>query len=58
MKELAFQVIISLAIVWGLCAILTATDTLPEGDPARVTDIASAIDAAKWFYFPYPGMIA
>ena len=46
---------ISLALVWGLCAILTATDTLPKGDPARVTNLTTAIDAAKWFYFPYPG---
>ena len=51
----SLQIIISLIIVWSLCGILTATDTLPEDDPARVTDLKKKIDETAWFYFPYPG---
>ena len=42
-------------LVWILCGILTATDTLKEDDQARVGDISKSMGDATWFYFPYPG---
>ncbi|XP_063682266.1 solute carrier family 23 member 1-like [Bolinopsis microptera] len=49
------SIMISLTLVWSLCAILTVTDVLPQDDPARIINITSAIDATNWLYFPYPG---
>ncbi|KAL5254267.1 hypothetical protein ACHWQZ_G013898 [Mnemiopsis leidyi] len=49
------SIIISLIIVWGLCGILTATDTFDIDDPARVKNLKEEISKATWFYFPYPG---
>ncbi|KAL5246675.1 hypothetical protein ACHWQZ_G018778 [Mnemiopsis leidyi] len=49
------SVIISLVLVWVLCGILTATDTLGRDNPARVGDIRKSMGDATWFYFPYPG---
>ena len=50
-----FQIILSLAIMWSLCAILTATDTFPEGSPARTKNLTEQLAGTNWFYFPYPG---
>lgn len=41
--------------MWSICIILTVTNTLPEGHPAR-TDVRSRVlKDAPWFYVPYPG---
>lgn len=49
------SIILSLAIMWSLCAIFTATDTFPEDSPARTQNLTLALAEANWFYFPYPG---
>ena len=41
-------------IVWGTCAILTATDVLPENDAARTDLLTNIVDNSKWFRVPYP----
>ena len=55
------QVLLSIAVMWLLCYILTVTDALPEephkwGHVARTDTQGDAIDRAPWFRFPYPGM--
>ncbi|XP_053374414.1 solute carrier family 23 member 2-like isoform X2 [Mercenaria mercenaria] len=55
-----FPVLFAMIISWIICAILTATDVLPDdpkqwGYSAR-TDIQSdVLSKSKWFRFPYPG---
>ena len=52
--------ILAVLISWGVCAILTATENL-SSDPksqeyfTRTDARTHVLDAAKWFYFPYPG---
>ncbi|CAH1798276.1 unnamed protein product [Owenia fusiformis] len=52
-------IILTVAIMWTLCAILTATEVFPEdpvyGFKARTTSTIQAVNDASWFYFPYPG---
>lgn len=51
-----FQVLLTILLMWGLCLVLTLTDHLPKGHPAR-TDIKIAIiNDAPWFHLPYPGI--
>ncbi|ELU01493.1 hypothetical protein CAPTEDRAFT_111368 [Capitella teleta] len=55
-----FPIILALLIAWGVCAILTVTNALPDDDQhwayAARTDIKlNALSKAAWFRFPYPG---
>lgn len=49
-----FQVLLSLAIVWGICIILTATNVLHKSDPARADSKIRILYGAPWFRVPYP----
>ncbi|XP_023931886.1 solute carrier family 23 member 1 isoform X2 [Lingula anatina] len=59
-----FPVILSIVIVWGICAIITFTSDVtgwfPEdkdswGFGARTDSRGSVLTDAPWFRFPYPG---
>lgn len=41
--------------MWGICAILTVTNVLEEGHPARTDARLSVLTDSPWFYIPYPG---
>ena len=53
------QVILAVIVSWILCALLTATDAIPD-DPlhwsyhARTDVKSSVLDEARWFRIPYP----
>uniref|UniRef100_A0A0P4WE00 Solute carrier family 23 member 2 n=3 Tax=Scylla olivacea TaxID=85551 RepID=A0A0P4WE00_SCYOL len=49
-----FPVLLAILLSWGLCAILTATELLPEGNPARTDLNIDLINKSPWFRFPYP----
>ena len=40
--------------MWGLCAILTATNSFDESDPARTDTRMDILKDATWFRVPYP----
>lgn len=48
------QVLLALLIVWGTCAILTATNILPEGDPGRTDSKINILQKSPWVRVPYP----
>ncbi|XP_037924416.1 solute carrier family 23 member 2 isoform X2 [Hermetia illucens] len=50
-----FPVLLTIAIMWGLCAIFTVTNVFPPGHPARTDVRLSVLEDASWFYVPYPG---
>lgn len=41
--------------MWIICTILTVTDILPVGHPARADSKLKIINDSPWFRFPYPG---
>lgn len=41
--------------MWIICVILTITDALPPGHPARVDTKLNIIEESPWFRVPYPG---
>lgn len=41
--------------MWGLCLILTITDVLEVGHPARTDARIRVLTDSAWFYIPYPG---
>lgn len=41
--------------MWGICVILTVTNVLKEGHPARTDARLSVLTDSAWFYVPYPG---
>ncbi|XP_014674568.1 PREDICTED: solute carrier family 23 member 2-like [Priapulus caudatus] len=54
-----FPVILSITIVWLLCAILTASGALPDNPTAhgywsRTDTKLEVLNTAPWFRFPYP----
>lgn len=49
-----FPVLMTIAIMWGLCGILTATNVFEEGHPSRTDVRLKVLTNAKWFYVPYP----
>ncbi|XP_045129361.1 solute carrier family 23 member 1-like [Portunus trituberculatus] len=49
------SLLLAALITWGLCAILTVTDVLPEGSGARTDKANTLIEATPWIRFPYPG---
>ena len=48
------QVLLTIVVMWGLCAILTATEVLSENDPSRTDTRIDIFHDAEWFRFPYP----
>ncbi|CAG7826767.1 unnamed protein product [Allacma fusca] len=49
-----FPVLISVALVWSVCGILTAADVLKPGDPARTDSKLKILEGSPWFRIPYP----
>lgn len=41
--------------MWGICGLLTITDALEKGHPARTDVRLRVLTDASWFYIPYPG---
>lgn len=41
--------------MWGICGILTLTNVLEEGHPARTDARLRVLTDSSWFYIPYPG---
>ncbi|OXU18741.1 hypothetical protein TSAR_000108 [Trichomalopsis sarcophagae] len=50
-----FPVLLAIVVMWIICAILTATDALPEGHPGRTDTKIKIIEDSPWFRVPYPG---
>ncbi|XP_011708207.1 PREDICTED: solute carrier family 23 member 2 [Wasmannia auropunctata] len=50
-----FPVLLTIIIMWIICTILTVTDTLPFGHPARSDSKLRIINDSPWFRVPYPG---
>ena len=48
-------ILLAIGIMWSLCAVLTATDALEAGSPARTDGRLRVLYEAPWFRFPYPG---
>lgn len=46
--------LLSIVITWLLCGILTVSDALPPGNPARTDNKIRIIYEAPWFRIPYP----
>ncbi|XP_046640676.1 solute carrier family 23 member 1-like [Daphnia pulicaria] len=47
-------VLLSIVLVWTLCAILTVSDAFQTGSPARTDNKINILYEAPWFRFPYP----
>ncbi|KYM94211.1 Solute carrier family 23 member 1 [Cyphomyrmex costatus] len=50
-----FPVLLTIIVMWVICTILTMTDTLPFGHPARSDSKLRIINDSPWFRIPYPG---
>lgn len=50
-----FPVLLTIAIMWSLCGILTLTNVFEEGHPSRTDVRLKVLTDAKWFFVPYPG---
>ncbi|XP_068229650.1 solute carrier family 23 member 1-like [Palaemon carinicauda] len=50
-----FPMLLAVFISWMVCWILTVTDLLPEGSPARTDVKGSFLNNSPWFRVPYPG---
>ncbi|XP_072762369.1 solute carrier family 23 member 2 [Anoplolepis gracilipes] len=50
-----FPILLTIIIMWIICTILTVTDTLPYGHPARSDSKLKIISDSPWFRIPYPG---
>lgn len=50
-----FPVLLTISIMWGICAILTATNIFDTGHPARTDVRIRVLQDAPWFRIPYPG---
>ena len=48
------QVLITILFMWGLCAILTATNAVGPESAVRTDLKLSVIQKSAWFRFPYP----
>ena len=48
------QVLLTVAIMWVICFILTVTDTVPPGNPIRTDLKVELVQDAAWIKFPYP----
>jgi len=52
---LSFQVLLTITIMWILCALFTMYDYFPIGHPARTDVKIRIIGDSSWFRVPYPG---
>lgn len=50
-----FPVLFSIIVMWIISTILTVTNTLPFGHPARTDSKLRIINDSPWFRVPYPG---
>ncbi|XP_012278725.1 solute carrier family 23 member 2 isoform X2 [Orussus abietinus] len=50
-----FPVLLTIFIMWIICLVLTMTDVLPDGHPARTDSKIDILYDSPWFYIPYPG---
>lgn len=50
-----FPILLAILISWGACFLMTNTEYLPPGDPARTDIRASIIEKSPWIRVPYPG---
>ncbi|KAL0127507.1 hypothetical protein PUN28_003055 [Cardiocondyla obscurior] len=50
-----FPILLTIIVMWIICTILTVTDTLPFGHPARSDSKLRIISDSPWFRVPYPG---
>lgn len=50
-----FPVLLTIAIMWGICLVLTVTDVFPAGHHARTDVRLQVLTDASWFRVPYPG---
>ncbi|XP_015431505.1 PREDICTED: solute carrier family 23 member 1 [Dufourea novaeangliae] len=50
-----FPVLLTIVAMWIICTILTVTDVLPVGHPARSDSKLKIINQSPWFRIPYPG---
>ena len=48
------QVILAVALSWGLCWVLTYLEVLPEDSHARTDLRTNMLYEAPWFRLPYP----
>lgn len=48
-------ILLAILIMWSLCAILTVSDVLEPGSPARTDVRLRILYEAPWLRFPYPG---
>ena len=49
-----FPVLLTILIMWMMCAILTATDVFGDNDAARTDLNGIIIEKIAWARFPYP----
>ncbi|CAN7988414.1 unnamed protein product, partial [Ixodes hexagonus] len=47
-------ILVTVAVVWLVCYILTVNNFFPEQHPARTDNMALALGNATWFRIPYP----
>ncbi|XP_014203487.1 solute carrier family 23 member 2 [Copidosoma floridanum] len=50
-----FPVLLTIVVMWIICAILTITDALPPGHSGRADTKLNIINQSPWFRIPYPG---
>ncbi|XP_065202699.1 solute carrier family 23 member 1-like [Planococcus citri] len=50
-----FPVLLTIVIMWVICGVLTATNYLPSGHPARTDTKIDIVRNAAWIRIPYPG---
>uniref|UniRef100_A0A7G3B8Z5 Putative xanthine/uracil transporter n=1 Tax=Lutzomyia longipalpis TaxID=7200 RepID=A0A7G3B8Z5_LUTLO len=50
-----FPVLLTIAIMWGLCGLLTLFDVFEPGNQARTDARLLVLTDASWFRIPYPG---
>jgi len=49
------QVLLTITIMWIVCALLTVYDYFPVGHPARTDVKIRILEDSSWFRVPYPG---
>jgi len=49
-----FPILLTILLVWGLCAVLTATEAIAPTNAARTDSKMGLVYNSLWFRFPYP----
>ena len=49
-----FPVLLTIVVMWAICAIITVSDGFSEEDDGRTDKKLFIIQNASWFRFPYP----